>query len=148
MATYSFLNCVASLVGSGGNINLGFGAAVSEEGITVEPTEDQNNMMIGADGSVMHNLHAGKSGKVRVRMLKTSPTNQLLAAMFELQRSSSALWGNNVITLRDSARGDVITCQQVAFSRAPTSNYGKDGAMQEWAFDAGIINTLYGSGTA
>ena len=146
MATYSFMNCTAAIVGPGGSFNIGFGAAVAEEGITVEPIEDQNSMAVGADGQVMHSLHAGKAGTLRVRLLKTSPTNAQLSAMFELQRTSSALWGQNVITVRDSARGDVITCQQVAFKRAPTSNYAKDGGMQEWSFDVGVLDTLYGAG--
>ena len=52
MSTYSFQDVVATLVGPTGTVNLGYGAAVAEEGITVEMAGDKNTMMIGSDGEV------------------------------------------------------------------------------------------------
>ena len=147
MATYSFLNCVAALVGPGGAISIGSGAGVSDEGITLSPTNDRDTQVIGADGSVMHTLNADKSGTLVVRLLKTSPTNAQLSLMFALQTVSSALHGQNVITIRDSARGDVATARQVAFKKLPVLSYTKAGAMQEWEFNAGVVDVLLGSGT-
>jgi hypothetical protein len=60
-------------------------------------TEAKNTMTIGADGEVMHSLHAGKSGTITVTLLKTSPVNKKLSLMYNAQSQSSALWGNNVI---------------------------------------------------
>lgn len=146
MATYSFLDVTAAIIGPGGSFSLGSGTGAAEEGITVEMTEDKNSMVTGADGSVMHSLHAGKSGTVTVRLLKTSPVNAQLSAMYAFQTASSALHGQNVISIRDLARGDVITCQQVAFKRMTPVNYGKDGGTNEWTFDAGQIDTFLGAG--
>src|SRR5690349_2622434 len=95
--TYSFLNVQATIAGPGGNFNLGNGAGASEEGITVEPAGDKSTMTIGADGSGMHSLHADKSGTVMVRLLKTSPQNAKLQAMYDLQTADSRLHGQNVI---------------------------------------------------
>lgn len=144
MATYSFLDVAAAIVGPGGAFSLGADAATAEEGITIEMAEDQNTMTVGADGSVMHSLHAGRSGTLTVRLLKTSPVNAQLNAMFEVQRVSSALHGRNVITVRDTARGDVVTCQQVAFARKPALNYAKDGGTNEWTFHCGRVDQLLG----
>jgi hypothetical protein len=137
----------ASIVGPGGSFSLGYGSGNSEEGITVAMVENKNTMTIGADGSVMHSLHAGNGGTVTVRFLKTSPTNQQLAEMYDTQRVSSALWGQNTIVISDPARGDTITCTNVAFQRWPQVGYQKDGGVQEWAFDAGQINGILGDGT-
>src|ERR1019366_1581823 len=95
--TYSFLDCNASIVGPGGGFSLGQGAGVSEEGISTAATENINAMHIGADGMGMHSLHADKSGKVTVRLLKTSPTNQLLSAMYAFQTASGSAHGQNKI---------------------------------------------------
>ena len=46
--TYSFIDVQATLVGPTGVIELGYGAAVAEEGITIEMAEDKNAMLIGA----------------------------------------------------------------------------------------------------
>lgn len=144
--TYSFLNVHAAIVGIGGSFNIGAGAGNAEEGITIEQSEDLDNMTIGADGSPMHSLHADKSGKVSVRLLKTSPTNALLGAMLALQRTSAANHGQNTITIVDTARGDVVTCQNVAFAKVPTITYAKDGGIQEWNFNAGVIDVGLGGG--
>jgi hypothetical protein len=144
MATYSFLDTNAALVGPGGAINLGSGSGSSEEGITIEPSEDINTMTIGADGAVMHSLHANKSGMLTVRLLKTSPVNAKLALMYAFQTSSSANHGKNTVTLVNSQTGDAITCQVVAFQKAPSLTYAKDGGMNEWTFSAGIIDRVLG----
>ena len=146
-STYSFLNCVAAIIGPGGAINLGAGAGVAEEGIDIDPTTEINTMTIGADGSPMHSLHADKSGRVAVRLLKTSPTNAALQAMYDYQTASSATHGQNTLSVADRVRGDVITCQVVAFSKAPSIKYSKEGQMLEWEFQAGIIDRTLGTGS-
>src|SRR5258708_18071336 len=97
MATYSFIDVSASLSGPGVSADMGFGAAIAEEGVTIDATQDTNTMTIGADGEGQHSLHADKSGNVVVLTLKTSPLNAILMATYDLQRASSALWGKNII---------------------------------------------------
>lgn len=145
MSTYSFLDTNAALVGPGGSINLGQNAAVTEEGISIAPTNPIDTMSIGADGSVMHSLHADKSGKITIRLQKTSPTNKQLAQMYAFQTASSANHGQNTISLANSFTGDVISCTQVAFEKAPDLTYAKEGGMNEWTFLAGRIERTLGA---
>lgn len=144
MATYSFLNTVCALVGPGGYINLGEGAAVAEEGITINAAEDINEMKVGADGKVMHSLHANKSGEVVIRLQKTSQVNSLLSSLYAIQTASSITHGRNTITLNNLGTGDAVTCQQVAFKKAPDLTYAKDGGTVEWHLDAGVIDRVLG----
>ncbi len=146
MPTYSFMDVGAALDGPGGNINLGQGAGVSDEGITVERVEDQNTMTTGADGTVMHSLHAARAGTVRVRLLKTSPTNALLTAMLNFQMSAGARHGQNTIRVSDFQRGDVINCSEVAFTGPPSLTWSKAGNMNEWTFHAGAVHIVLGYG--
>lgn len=146
MATYSFLDVHASITGPGGSFQLGSSSGVAEEGITISDTEDRSTMTIGADGSGMHSLHAGKSGQVAIRLLKTSPLNAQLEALFNAQAASSASWGQNTITINDIARGDVITCREVAFMKRPDIVYSKDGNTNEWTFAAIKIDRVLGGG--
>ena len=136
MATYSFLDVQAAMSGAGGNINLGAGAAVSEEGITVEAVEDKSVMTIGADGQGMHSLIASEASTVTIRLLKTSPVNSQLNEMYKQNTISSANHGSNTITIRNPVTGDNITLQKVAFKKRPTITYAKEGGMNEWTFDA------------
>jgi hypothetical protein len=104
-------------------------------------------MTIGADGKGMQSLHADNSGKVTVRLQKTSPVNAQLEQMFNTQKQSSASWGQNVITVSDVARGDFIVATEVAFLKRPDLVYAKDANMLEWEFVAVDIDRKLGSGT-
>lgn len=145
MSTYSFLDVSASIVGPGGAFDLGYGAATAEEGITVAMVEAKNTMTIGADGEVMQSLHAGKAGTITVTLLKTSPTNAKLSAMYAAQSLSSATWGNNVIVVRNSASNDLCSARVVAFQKIPDWQNAKDGGTVAWVFDAGKIDQLLGT---
>lgn len=142
---YSFLNVVATFAGPGGILNLAAGAAVAEEGITIEAATDKNVMTIGSDGKGQHSLIADDSGTVTIRLLKTSPLNAALALMYDLQSASSSVWGQNVLTIVDTARLDANVCQSVAFKKKPTITYAKEAGMMEWTFDSININSVLGA---
>ena len=139
------MDVVASLSGPTGVTPLRGGNA--EEGITIAPFEDKNTMTVGADGAVMHSLHAGRAATVTVRLQKTSPINAVLRNMFNAQQSSSALWGKNVITVTDVARGDTITVTGCAFKTLPENSWAKDGNVLEWVFDGAVQSGVLGIGT-
>ena len=142
---YSFMNVQAAINGPGGSVNLGDGSGASEEGITVTPNGDINTMTMGADGSGQHSLHADKSGKVSVRLLKTSPTNKLLMAMYNAQTADAKSHGQNTISITDTLRGDSITASNVAFGKAPDITYAKEAGMADWEFMATNIDRTLGA---
>lgn len=146
MATYSFKDVNVSIAGIAGTIQLGMGAGVAEEGITIERTEDRNTMTLGADGEVMHSLHVADGGTVRVRLLKTSPVNGRLMDLYKQQRRGSLFWGRNTISVQDRARNDRITASEVAFMGEPALSYGKVGNVNEWSFHAGHVEGTLDSG--
>ncbi len=142
--SYSFKDVKAAISGPGGVITLGDGSGAAEEGITIEPTGEIDTMQIGADGKGQHSLSSDKSGRLTVRVLKTSPVNALLAAMLAFQRSGSSTWGQNTISLVDLARGDIVTCQQCAFASWPSLTYAKEAGTNEWVFNSIIIDPTLG----
>lgn len=143
---YSFEDVLATISGPGGVVSLGAGAGNAKEGISIEFVEDKNNMLIGADGSGVHSLRANSSAHISVRLLKTSPVNALLNAMYALQTSSSIFWGQNVFTVTNAATGDNYPCTQVAFRKFPGITWAEDANMNEWSFDAVYANPLLGVG--
>jgi len=143
MTTYSFNEVHCSFVGPGGSLDLGYGAGTAEEGITIEPNEAIDTLTVGADGTPMHSLHRNTSGSATVRLFKTSPRNQALAAMFALQTTGSATHGQNVFIVTNSWTNDNIVCSEVAFKRAHTLTYAKEAGINEWSFNCGrIMRTL------
>lgn len=144
MSTYSFLDCAASLTSADATIDLGYGAAVADEGLTFARAGDKNTMTVGADGEGMHSLHADKSGAVTIRLLKTSPTNAKLMNLYSLQQSNSKKWGKNTITYNHSGSGDNGTASLCAFRKVPDLKYAKDADILEWVFDAIKLDTKLG----
>lgn len=147
MGVYSFLNVQATIAGPGGFFNMGAGAAVADEGISIEPAEDKNVMTIGADGQGQHSLIASDACLVTVRLLKTSLVNGSLMLMYDLQSASSALWGQNIITVVDTTRNEYTVVQACAFKKKPAIVYDKEGKMLEWTFDGIKANSILGKGT-
>jgi hypothetical protein len=144
MPAYSFLDVVATISGPGGNISLRGGN--SDEGITIEPTGDKNVMTVGSDGSVMHSLRADASGTVTVTLLKTSHLNAQLQQMYNVQSAGSATWGQNTISIKNTALGDDVTCSECAFASNPATAYATEGGTVAWAFHAGKITKTLGTG--
>lgn len=143
-SSYSFLNVQAAITGPTGSFSIGSGSANAEEGITISMEEDKTTLTIGADGEGMHSLHAGKSGTVTVRLLKTSPVNAQLSVMYNLTTSQAGLYGQNIITVSDVERGDFITARGCGFQKHPDLTYAKDGGLVEWTFKAIKIDQLLG----
>lgn len=146
MGTYSFLNITGTITGPGGNVNLAAGAAIADEGITIEHIEDKNVMTIGADGLGQHSLVASDAKTITIRTLKTSPLNAQLMVMYNTQSLSSSLWGTNQVNFQDTHRGDFFAGQNVAFKKPPTIVYAKEAGMNEWVLDCMKGDLILGSG--
>lgn len=144
MATYSFATVTGSIVGPGGSLSFGYGSDNDEGGISTAFLEDKNTMTIGADGGGMHSLHAGRAGTITVRLLKTSAANKLLTDLYRYQTSSPTYHGQNTISVRDTARGDVVTGQKCAFRKMPDNAWAKVGNTMEWVFDCITLDEKLG----
>jgi len=146
-STYSFMDVVATFTDINGDyISLGYGAGTTKEGLTTEMLDDKTKLDIGADGTPMHSLRASNAARIHVRLLKTSPTNNILSVVYNTQRFNPALWGQNFISVRDILQGDVLSASAVAFARQPVVTYAEDASMNEWQFLCGSMDELLGSG--
>ena len=101
-------------------------------------------MTMGADGSVMHSHHCSKACTVTIKLLKTSPINAILRAMYNVQDRGSKNWGKNTITLVNTKSGDAETIQGAAFVKLPENAWAKEGNILEWQFHGAINSGLLG----
>ena len=93
----------------------------------------------------MTSLHATATGKITIRLLKTSPLNAVLSQAYNFQRQSSANWGINTIRIVDKVRGDVASGSQMGFEKFPDNAWSEDGNVIEWAFE-GLLRESLGVG--
>ncbi|KAA6459627.1 DUF3277 family protein [Acidobacteria bacterium AB60] len=146
MASYSFNDVTATIVGGGGSAILGAGAGAAKEGISCEFLEDKDNMLVGADGGYVHSLRPAKAGRATVRLLKSSPWNAVLTLMYNAQSLSTRLWGKNVLTVTNIVTGDNYVCTGVAFQKHPSITWAEDANYNEWTFNVGHMDPILGAG--
>ncbi len=146
MGTYSFLDVQASVIGPGLNAQIGSTSGAAKDGLSAAFDEDKVTVTTGADGSIMSSLKATMTGRITIRLLKTSPMNNVLNTAFNFQRSNSANTGQNVIRVVDKARGDVVTGRQMSFQKHPDNTWSEEGNILEWTF-IGIVNEVLGAGS-
>lgn len=142
--TYSFASFSCYIAGPNGSFNLSAGN--TEGGISFSRRASKNTLTVGADGRGQNALHAENSGTITVRLLKTSPANAMLQAMYDSDRSNPSVWGQNVITGRDTNLGDNHTGNLCAFQKFPDVVYDKEGAALEWVFDVADLQSNLGAG--
>jgi len=116
MDTYSFDNFQVTITGPGGSFLLGTDGA---ETITMRRSGTPGTMTGGADGTVVHSLHANKSGRATIRLLRNSPVQGKLLQLYTYQRSSSTLWGKNIIRICDMGGNVISTYNGAAFVNPP-----------------------------
>jgi hypothetical protein len=143
---YSFQDVLATLAGPGGVISLGAGSANAKEGISVSFLDDKNNLLMGADGNGVHSLRASNAARITVRLLKTSPVNAALSTMYNLQKSSSLFWGQNILTVTNPITGDDYPCSDVAFQKFTDLTWAEDANINEWPFVAISAHPALGVG--
>ena len=146
MSTYSFLNIQATIIGPGLTAAIGSSSGAAKDGLSTGFDEDKTSVTTGADGSIMTSLRASQTGRITVRLLKTSPLNAVLNAAFNFQRVSAANTGQNNLRIVDKARGDVVTGRQMSFVKHPDNVWSEEGNILEWTF-IGIVNETLGAGT-
>lgn len=145
MGTYSFLTVQASIIGPGVNAQIGSSSGAAKEGLSLSFDDDKNKITTGADGSIMTSLIASMTGKIIIRLLKTSPINAVLNNGFNFQRSNPANSGQNIIRITDTSRGDVGSGAQMSFLKMPDNGWSEEGNTLEWTF-IGIVNEVLGAG--
>jgi hypothetical protein len=143
MPSYSLSKVVATITGPGGSFQIGAGAGVSDEGIEIE-TNERSVKQMGADGVGQWSFLADKSGRLTLTLLKTSPVNAQLMAMFHTQSLDPALWGQNVITVVETSSGSTVSARQCAFTKVPTQKFAKEAGTNEWEFESLRVDTVLG----
>jgi hypothetical protein len=140
---YSFIDTLVTFSGPTGAFPLTGGVAA--EGISITMHMENATTIWGADGSYIHSLIAQKGAEISIKLLKNSLLNELLSVAYNLQKTSSILSGQNIITI-NSTLGDSIIASGVIFKKLPTVTFAQEAQIMEWTFTAGKAEVVLGAG--
>lgn len=141
---YSFINVTATFIGPTTELVLGKGSNLSEEGIEIIPIGERNVLKRGAGGGGGHSMIGGSWATVKISLLQTSDANSVLQTAYDIQHTSSALWGKNQIIVQEHVSGDMIVCQGCAFKNIAHLPYKMEMSMIEWEFDCISMEAIRG----
>src|SRR5271165_3303637 len=143
--TYSFIDVQCSLVAPQASFNLSENG-IAEEGIRIIMAGPKNTRTMGADGTGMMSLHASDALDMTINLLKVSPLNALLNALYRAQKVSSATWGNIQITVSNPVIGDNLIGRYGAFAKQADVGYTVDGGFMVWPFEFISSSEILGNG--
>ena len=122
-----------------GNIITGYG---KDSRIEAERSEDLFTTQVGCDGEFARSLSRNKSGTVKITLLATSPTNDVLSAALALDELTGA--GAGELGIEDT-NGTSLAHTSVAWVKKMVPlKRGKEVEENEWTLECGQLDLFIG----
>lgn len=131
----------------GNAVDFIFGPVIAEgygEGddvIQIEHNTPVASTRVGVGGGAVVSVMHDESGTVRLRLLRTSPTNDLLQAALETFRRTKLFLP---LLVRDSRGRELHAAEQAYIAEYPSSQHGQNAADVEWVFNCPVLRSYQG----
>lgn len=122
-----------------GKILSGF---ADDDFIEIERDEDMWTKKTGVDGEVTRSKSNNKSGRVTLRLMQSSMSNDDLSTLALLDESSNA--GAGALLCKDNSGRAVFASDTCWVRKFPKAGYKKGVNMMEWTLDTGVLNVYVG----
>ena len=125
-----------------GNIITGYG---KDSRIEAERSEDVFSLVVGCDGESARSVNRNKSGTVKVTLLATSPTNDVLAAALMLDEATGV--GAGELSIEDTNGTSLVHAAAAWVKKMVPLKRGKEVEENEWTLETGEIDVFVGGNT-
>ncbi len=105
------------------------GLGDGDDAIQVEFVDDTTTVRTGVGGSAVVSINQSISATVRVRLLRTSKSNDYMQRALNLWRATGTFFP---FTLKDARGKEVHACAKAAVQKQPSSGHGKAASDIEW----------------
>lgn len=123
-----------------------FGAEISgyAEGtfIKYEQEEDAYKKVVGGTGEVARTKTSNTSGSFTITLLQTSPSNDFLSSVAELDRRSNG--GVGAALLKDLSGNTIISASEAWIRKQPSTEFGNEISSREWIIDTAEVSATIG----
>lgn len=108
---------------------VGFG---EDNAIEISPMADMSTSKTGIDGDVSRSTGTDRRAEVVIRLMQTSPSNDVLNAMVGVD----LITGGRLIsiTVQNLLMRDLFVAPQAWLSRRPVLTYAREAGEREWTF--------------
>lgn len=104
--------------------------------ITVQYNADAFAIVVGSRGDVARSKSSNRSARITVRLMQTSPSNDLLSTLHNLDLSAPNGAGVFALALRDGETGRAVhTAVHAWIVKFPDINYDMTDTAREWVIE-------------
>ncbi len=110
--------------------------------ISVERISEAFTSVAGAGGEVARVRMRDKRGKIKVTLMATSPTNDLLSAVAQLDETTGA--GEARFHITDGNGTTRVMAANAWISKLPSTEFSKDMPHRDWEFECDNLELFVG----
>jgi hypothetical protein len=112
------------------------------DAISVAYDEDHVTKKVGLDGEVARAMNGNRTGKITLRFMATSMTNDLLSAA----AAADPITRTSVypFTLKDLSGNTLVLTDKAWVLKSPGPAYGKEVGVREWVLDTAQMTVVNG----
>lgn len=140
MRRYSFQDTVMILNG----VEI-VGWADGDDVLEIKRREDSLSDVIGAAGDMMVSIGADRSGSITFKLQQTSPSNQYLNALMELQEAAGSIFVPVFARFQDTYRQDYASGTSGYITKPADMTRGTKGQTQEWVVVVESLQLAFGN---
>jgi|GEM_PF-6110821 len=132
---------------SGADVALTYGGFLAtqlgdgDDAISIEPATEASTTRVGVGGSTVVSIQQDLSATVRVRCLRTSPFNNHMQRLLNLQRQTGV---GHPLFIKDPRGREAHSCDQAFVMQQPQSQHGKNASDVEWMLNCPVLRSNQG----
>lgn len=106
------------------------------EFITVEFLSPAFTSKVGSDGKVVHSRTSDRRAKIVIKLMSSSPSNDLLSAVYTADQLARNGAGVGAFMLKDNSGRSLYTAAEVRIMKHPDVAFDREAGAREWELEA------------
>lgn len=110
--------------------------------ITATRNSDAFTLQVGAGGQTCRSRSQDKSGTITVSLMQSSPTNDVLSALADIDEKTGS--GLGAVLIKDVNGTTVISAENAWIKKKPEAPFAKEASIREWVIETGELDHFIG----
>lgn len=111
-------------------------AFMEDSFVELERNSDSFTLMVGADGESARAANADRSGKLKVKLLQTSPSNDILSTELNVDEATNT--NAKPCMVKDGSGRTLWSTAEAWISKPANAVFSKGIEGREWTIEAGV----------
>lgn len=114
--------------------------------VTIDRDEDAFSLSVGTDGESARSKSNNFAGKITIKLMQTSPSNDVLTAFAKADELSNA--GIVPAMVKDNLGRSMHMAENAWVERFPSSDFARESGVREWVLRTNHLENFVGGTNA